>query len=163
VPGPLLARLLALACAVVLAGAAQMCVAATAQVTIEVPSGKAKLVRLRHLPRGTLIGVAISASGSLVVALRSAKQIRTKSPDAVFRAALERRMSFKVEIPETDDYYLVLDNRRGAEPVKATATIQAVRGKQQVPAPGAPAIPKGGGKLDETRAPGSAAVAVAWL
>jgi hypothetical protein len=161
-PRPFLARLLALACAVLLAGAAQLGAAATAQVTIEVPKGKAKIVRLRHLPRGTLIGVAISASARLALALKSARQIRTKSSDAVFRGVLARRMSFKVVIPETDDYYLVLDNRRGAEPVKATATIQAVAGKKQAPAPGAPVSPKGG-KLDETRAPGSAAVAIARL
>ena len=162
-PRALLARLLALACAALLAGAAQFGAAATAQVTIEVPQGKAKSVRLRHLPRGTLVGVAIRASGRLGVALVSGTQLKSKKPEALFRAALERRMSFKVVIPETSDYYLVLDNRRGAEPVKATATIEAVRGRKRTPAPGAPAIPKSGGKLDETQAPQSATVAIARL
>jgi len=158
-PRAVLAQLLALGCAVLLAGLPQPALAATAQVTIEVPQGKAKSVRLRHLPRGTLIGIAISASGRLVVALKSAKQIRTKSSDAVFRGVLERKLSFRIVIPETDDYYLVLDNRRGTTPVKITTTIQAVRGKKRAPPP----APPKGSKYDETRAPESATVAVARL
>jgi hypothetical protein len=119
------------------------CAAAGAQVTIEVPPGQSKTVRLRYLPRGTQVGVAIDATGKLGVALVSAKQLQSKPPEAVFRGALDRRMSFQVEIPETSDYYLVLDNRRGGEAVKATATIEAVRGGSAPPAPAAPAAPKG--------------------
>ena len=111
-------------------------------------------VRLRHLPSGTLVGVAITASGRIGVALVYAKQLIEKNPKALFRAVLQRRMSFKVAIPESGDYYLVLDNRRGTGPVSVTATVQAVRGKS-APSP-APAVPKGGGKLDQTRAAGAA-------
>jgi hypothetical protein len=138
-----------LACAAMLAGAPQAAVAATAQVTIEVPQGKAKSVRLRHLPRGTLVGIAIRASGRIGVALVHAKQLIQKKPRALFRATLERRMSFKVAIPESGDYYLVLDNRRGTKPVRVTATVQAVRGKKRPPAP---ALPKRDGKMEQTRA-----------
>jgi len=152
VPRALLGRLLALGCAAALAGTAQLGAAATAQVTIEVPQGKAKSVRLRHLPRGTLVGVAVSASGRLAIALVSATQLKSPKPELLFRGALERRMSFEVVIPETSDYYLVLDNRRGAEPVTATATIQAVQGEKPPPAQPSPAAPKKGGRLDETRA-----------
>jgi hypothetical protein len=156
VPRALLAAL-ALCCA--LAGGAPSARAAVAQVTIQVPAGKAKVVRLRNLPRGTQIGVLIDASGRLVVGLRSATQIKTKSADAVFRGALERKLTFEVSIPESDDYYLVLDNRRGAEPVKVTATIEAVARKKKAPSKSqpqpAPGAPKGG-KFDETRAAGAA-------
>ena len=155
-PRALLGRLLALGCAAALACASLPGAAATAQVTIEVPQGKVKSVRLRHLPRGTLIGVAITASGKLAVALVSATQLASKAPEAIFRGALDRKMTFKVEIPESSDYYLVLDNRRGTEPVKTTATIEAVRGPKSPPAPGAPAPAPKGGKTDETRAAGAA-------
>lgn len=151
------ALLAALAACALLAGGAPTARAAVAQVTLEVPPGKAKIVRLRNLPRGTQIGVLIEASGKLVVALRSATQEKTKSADAVFRGALEHKLTFEVSIPESDDYYLVLDNRRGAEPVKVTATIEAVARKKK--APPAPAPPPGapkGGKFDETRAAGAA-------
>lgn len=149
-PRAVLAQWLALGCVALLAAAPQPGIAATAQVTIEVPQGKVKSVRLRHLPRGTLVGIAVSVSSRLGVALVSAKQLKEKRPTALFRAALERRISFKVTIPESDDYYLVLDNRRGAGPVKVTATVQAVRGKKNPPS--APVLPKRDGKFDQTRA-----------
>jgi hypothetical protein len=139
-----------LGCAAALAGAPRPATAATAQVTIEVPQGKLKSVRLRHLPRGTLVAISISATGRLGVALVSAKQLKAGKPRALFRAVLDRRISFKVAIPESDDYYLALDNRRGASAVTVTATVQAVQRKRN--APGTPAKPKSGGKFDETRA-----------
>ena len=152
------ALLAALAVFLALGAGAPSARAAVAQVTLEVPPGKAKVVRLRNLPRGTQIGVLIEASGKLIVALRSATQIKTKSVDAVFRGALEHKLTFEVSIPESDDYYLVLDNRRGAEPVKVTTTIEAVARKKKAPsqpqpqpAPGAPK----GGKFEQTRAEGA--------
>ena len=155
-PRALLAPLLALGCAALLSGAPQSSMAATAQVTLEIPRGKAQSVRLRHLPRGALISISILASARLVVLLKSAKQIRAKSPDAVFRGTLQRRLSFRIRIRETDDYYLVLDNRRGKGPVKVTATVRAERGKKPAPAP---VQPKRDGKLEQTRAAGCAAFA----
>ena len=141
--------LLALAGASLIACAAQLAIAATAQVSVEVPQGAVRTVRLLHLPRGTVVGVAISASGKLLLALVSGVQLKSSKPEAVFRGSLERRMSFKVVVPETSDYYLVLDNRRGAEPVKATATIRAESGAA---APPVPTPPKKGSKLNEARA-----------
>ena len=154
-PRAVLGRLLGLGCAAILACAALPGAAATAQVTIEVPQGKTKSVRLRHLPRGTLVGVAVSASARLAIALVSATQLKLPKPEPLFRGALDRKMSFEVVIPETSDYYLVLDNRSGAEPVTATATIQAVQGKKAPPAQPSPVVPKKGSKLDETRAAGA--------
>ena len=156
-PRALLAALLALGCAAVLAGGAPRAAhAATAQVTIDVPQGKVKSVRLRHLPRGTLVAIVIRSTGKLGVALVSRTQLKTRKPRALFRAALDRKISFKVAIPESDDYYLVLDNRRGAETVTVTTTVRAVQGKKKTPAPRAPVVPKSGGKFDETRAMGAA-------
>jgi hypothetical protein len=154
-PRPLLAALLVLACAAALA-AAPPAAAATAQVTLDVPQGKIKSVRLRHLPRGTQVAIAIRSTGRLGVALVSRAQLKTGKPRALFRAALDRRMSFKVAIPQSDDYYLVFDNRRGDDAVTVTATVQAVQGKKKTPPPGAPVLPNSGGKFDETRAAGAA-------
>lgn len=150
-PRPLLglAAGLALGCAAALAGAPPAA-AATAQVTIDVPAGKIKSVRLRHLPRGTKVGIAITANGRLGVALVSGKQLKGGKPKALFRAAFSRRISFKVAIPASDDYYLVLDNRRGTATVTVTATVKAVRGNRKLP--DTPTPPKSGGRLDQTRA-----------
>jgi len=141
-------RLYALACAAVLAGAAPPCAAATVQVSIEVPAGKTKTVRLRHLPRGAVVDVALTASGKLRIALVSATQLKSRKPEALFRAAFERKLSFRVTAPEAGDYFLVLDNRQGAAPVNTTATIRAARGAAR------PGIkpPAGDGKPGETRA-----------
>jgi hypothetical protein len=146
----LLALTPVLCLALALALAARPAAAATVQVTLEVPQGKAKSVRLRKLPRGALLGIAISASGRIGVALVYAKHLIEKKPRALFRAVLERRVSFKVAIPESGDYYLVLDNRRGTAPVSVVSTIQAVRGGKR------PSAPDRDGKFEQTHAAGAA-------
>jgi len=70
VPRALLIALLLLACP---------SFAADAAVSLEVPAGQSKSVRLRNLPSGTVLQVAIKSSGRLLVALVSAKQL--KSPE----------------------------------------------------------------------------------
>ena len=133
---------LALGTAALLTGAEAGAAGGTVQVSIEIPAGKTRTVRLRNLPRGTHVTVRIDADGKLVVALVSGVQLKSPKPEALFRAALDRRMTFKVVIPESSDYYLVLDNRRASEPVKARATIRAVREATKPPAP-PPAKPAG--------------------
>jgi hypothetical protein len=150
-------------CAAIACGASPVR-AATVQVTLDISPGKAKIVRLRRVPTGTLIGVTIDTSGTLVVALQSAAQLGKKSSDALFRGALEHRLSFEVSIPQAGDYYLVLDNRHGVAPVKATATIKAVLPKRQTPPKPAPSEPKGG-KFEQTRrlGPGSSPFVLAGM
>lgn len=139
---------LALAAGLLVADPGAPAVAAAAQVTVEVPEGKTKTVRLRKLPRGAVVGVSVVASGKLRLALVSANQLKSKKPEALFRGALDRRLSFRVTIPESSDYYLVLDNRRGTESIKTTVTISAAKGTVT---PSSPA-PATDGKMKETRA-----------
>lgn len=128
-PRALLALLLAL-----IVGAA---LGADAAVQLEVPAGKSKSVRLRNLPSGTVLQVAIKSSGRLLVALVSAKQLKSPEgkPQPVFRGALERSLSFSVVVPETSDYYLVLNNVRGSETLSVQTAIRAQSGAQPKPAP----------------------------
>jgi hypothetical protein len=137
---------LALACAEVPAAGG------TVQVSIEIPDGKTRSVRLRNLPRGTAIAVRVRAAGKLQIALISAAQLKSKRPEALFRGALDRSITFQAILPESGDYYLVLDNRRGSEPVKARATIRAERKSAAPRTPEPRGKEKPGGKLDETRA-----------
>ena len=111
--------------------------AADAAVQLEVPAGQSKSVRLRNLPSGTVLQVAIKSSGRLLVALVSAKQLKSPEgkPQAVFRGALERSLAFKVVVPETSDYFLVLNNVRGSETLSVETAIRAQRGAQPKPAP----------------------------
>jgi hypothetical protein len=149
-PRAFLARSLALACAAMLACAAPPATATSVQVSIEVPPGKLKSVRLRHMPRDTLLAVSVSASGRLSIALVSKAQLKSGHAVALFRGTLDEKLSFSLLIPESDDYYLVLDNRRGTETVRDTATVQA-KGARKAPSP--PGAPKG--RLDQTRAAGN--------
>ena len=131
-----------------LACAAPPAIAASVQVSIEVPPGKLKSVRLRHMPRGTRLAVSVSASGRLSIALVSKAQLKSGHAVALFRGTLDEKLSFSLLIPESDDYYLVLDNRRGTGPVKTTATIRVQKGAAEPSRP----RPGGDGKMNETRA-----------
>jgi hypothetical protein len=113
--------------------------AADAAVAVEVPAGAHKSIRLRDVPAGTAMAVAIQSSGKLVVALVSEKQIRTPQLRAspLFRGVLERRLAFRVTIPERGNYFLVLSNRGGVEPLEVQAEIRTVGApRKPAPAPG---------------------------
>jgi hypothetical protein len=109
--------------------------AADAAVSLEVPAGKAKNVRLRNLPAGAAMAIRIVSSGKLLVAVVSAKQLR--SPEAgsapLFRAVVERRLAFKVVVPEGGDYFLLLSNRGGADALEVQAEIRVERGERKPP------------------------------
>jgi hypothetical protein len=102
--------------------------AAQAGVSVDLPAGELKTIRLRNIPLGTIVAVRIVSTGRVLIALVGGKQLnpaegaRTR---AVFRGMVERSLSFKVTIPETDDYYLVLNNRRGKEALSVEADIRA--------------------------------------
>jgi hypothetical protein len=127
-PGALLAALLLFASA--------PAAAAEAAVATELPAGQSKSIRLSNLPLGTTVMIRIASSGRLLVALVGAKQLKRDkgSPKAVFRGAVDRKLTFRIVIPETDDYYLVLNNRRGAETLSVETEIRALRGRPK-PAP----------------------------
>lgn len=101
----------------------------------EVPAGQSKSVRLRNLPQGAVLTIAIKTSGRLLVALVGAKELKRSRSQAktVFRGAVDRRLGFRVTIPEADDYYLVLNNRKGTEALTVETQIRAVRGRAPPP------------------------------
>jgi len=144
-------RAIALGAALALAGAAAPARAATVQVTVDVPQGKTKSVRLRRLPKGAIVAVQIRTNRKLRIAFVSAIELKSKKPEALFRGAVNRGITFRVTIPKSSDYYLVLDNRRGTKPVKTRATIKAEKGSAAPKAP-APDEKKPKGRLNETRA-----------
>ena len=114
--------------------------AATAEtgVAFEVPPGQSKSIRMRGLAAGTLVAVRIVTSGRLLVAMVGMKQLKEPKPDSkpVFRAVVQDKLSFRVAIPETDDYLLVLNNRAGKQMLSVEAEIRAVRRAPTPPAPG---------------------------
>ena len=113
--------------------------AAEAAMSVEVPPGQFKRARLTNLPKDAVLAVLVqtSASGKLVVNLinERAFQNPAKPEEPVFMGSVERRLSFTVTIPETGNYFLVLDNRRGAETQKVRLGIRAERGRSSAQPP----------------------------
>jgi len=118
--------------------AATVASATDAAIAVDVPAGRSKSVRLRNVPAGAAMAVVIQSTGKVLVALVSEKQLKSPNPGAtaLFRGVTERRLAFKVTIPERGDYFLVLSNRGGAEPLEVQAEIRAVGGAPKPPAPG---------------------------
>lgn len=109
--------------------------AAEAALAIEVPAGQAKTIRMRGVPAGAVVAVRIVTSGRLLVALVGMKQMKEPKPDSkpLFRGAVQDKLSFRVTVPETDDYLLVLNNRAGKEPLSVEAEIRALRRQPKRP------------------------------
>lgn len=149
-PGVFFATLLALGAAALAAAAPDQAAAAGARVTIEVPQGKTRSMRLRNLASGTVMSVAVRTNGRLLLALVGARELQAspKNPETLFRGVVERAMSFQVAIPRSGDYYLVLDNRRGSVPLKVQVTIRAKPSAKE------PAKPPADGAKDLLRSSG---------
>ena len=84
------------------------------------------------------MAVRIVTSGRVLVALVAEKQFRAPEPDAVplFRGVVERRLTFRVSIPERGNYFLVLSNRGGAETLEVQAEIRTLGGPKPAPRDG---------------------------
>ncbi len=104
--------------------------------TVEVPAGQTRSIRLRGVPAGAVMAVRIEADGRVLVALVGAKQMKDPGgkPKALFRGATQRKLSFRVSVPERDDYFLVLNNRQGTEPRSVEVEIRSAR-RSPKPAP----------------------------
>jgi hypothetical protein len=110
--------------------------AAEVAVTVEIPAGQTRSIRLRSIPDGSALAVRLESDGRVLVALVAAKQLKNPGapPKALFRGAIERKLTFRVSIAERDDYYLVLNNRRGTEPRSVEVEIRSTR-RAPKPAP----------------------------
>jgi hypothetical protein len=129
-PGALLAALLLITAA--------PAAAAEAAVATDIQAGQAKTIRIRSLPVGAAVGVRISSSGRVLVSFLGMKHLKAPSTGSkpLFRGVVQEKMSFRVVVPEADDYVLILSNRSGKEAVKVEAEIQAVRRRPDPPPKG---------------------------
>ncbi len=133
------AALLAFGASIPGAGAAQ------ALVNAEVPLAKWKAIKLKNLPQGTKVSIQVeSPNGGLDLIFVHGDELK-RSPAAVspeFQGSVERRLAFSTVVARKGDYYIILDNRRGAEPRKVRLLIRAERTKT----PGGSAVPGVTGK-----------------
>ena len=118
--------------------------ALTARVSVqaEVAPSTWKTVRLRGLPRGGSLAVRVETSGPINVLLVHESELARfpKPVRPAFAGSLDRRLAFKVTLPVAGTYYVVLDNRKGAEARSVKLLIEALRPRSR--SPKAPARPK---------------------
>ncbi len=101
--------------------------------TVELPAGQFKAARLRNLPKDSVMAVRIESSGKLLVMLVNEQDSkRFPNPEEpLFAGSIDRRLSFTITIPASGNYFLVFDNRQGAETLKIKFVIRAERGRAQ--------------------------------
>ena len=87
----------------------------------------AKARSRKNLPEGASLSVRVAADGSLVVILVHETELkRYPSPiSPAFQGTLERTLSFSVVIPDSGNYYVIFDNRRGVEERRVRILIEA--------------------------------------
>lgn len=106
--------------------------AAEAAMSMDLPGGKHKAVRLRNLPKGAVMAVAVQTSGPIAISLLSESEYRRfpSIQDPVFLGTVDRKLSFTVTIPDAGNFYLVLDNRKAEDARKVKFLIRAQRGQR---------------------------------
>jgi hypothetical protein len=120
--------------------------------SVEVPPGQYRGLRLKNLPKGVRLAVAIQAPGRLGASLLNEADYARypKTEDPVYAGSMDRRMSFMVTIPQTGHYFLVFDNRAGGVAQKVKFVVRGERKPAQQPADQSPpvAAPPSHNKID---------------
>jgi hypothetical protein len=100
-----------------------------ARVNLDISPGKWKSIRLRNLPKDTVLAVQVVSNGEIAVALLDSQSYQrlSKTPRPLFLGRVEKQLAFSVSIPAKDDYFVVLDNRSGQESRAVTVTVRAAR------------------------------------
>lgn len=113
---------------VCLAGLVPDAAATKAAVSAEVAAASWKTVRLRGLVQGGSLAIRVQSTGPIGVFLIHERELgRLPQPvEPLFAGSLERLLSFKVSLPLAGAYYLVLDNRKGAESRSIKLAIEAL-------------------------------------
>jgi hypothetical protein len=98
-------------------------------VNVDVPAGEFKAVRLKNLPRGAFVAIEVQTEGEVEVVLTNTEDythfLDVRRP--LFRGRVNKKLSFSVSIPESDNYFLIFYNRYAKRPRTVTATIMASR------------------------------------
>jgi hypothetical protein len=100
-------------------------------VNLDVTPGNWKAVRLKNLPRDAVIALEVKCDGEITVTIIDYGDY-LKFPNVrrpLFRGRVQKKLSFSLTIPESDHYYVVLDNRSGVKQQAVTVTVAATRGK----------------------------------
>lgn len=106
----------------------------SARVSIDVPAGKWKSVRLKNLPRNAAIKIEVKSDNAVTLSVMD--EANYKRYPNIKRPLLQSRVinkfSFTVKIPASGHYYLVFDNSSGMREAKLDVTISGASGADSV-------------------------------
>ena len=97
----------------------------SAKLSLDVPSGKWKSVRLTNLPRNAAVKAEIKSDVPIIVTFVDETKYE-KFPDIerpLFQGNVNDKITFSVKIPTTGHYYLVFNNISGIREAKLDITI----------------------------------------
>lgn len=109
-----------------------------ARLSVEIPAGQFKTLRLRNAPAQAQVALAVKSSARIVVSVLNEADARTypQTQEPLLTAPVEQAMSFSVTLPATGNYYVVFDNTRGTEAAKVQMALRAARARSpSQPAP----------------------------
>lgn len=120
------------ALALLLLAAAGGAAEARSHVTLDVPAGRFKTVRLLNVPAGATLGVDVRTSELIVVVVVDAENVR-RFPDVrrrLYRGYADPSLAFTLRVRTAGTYYLVLDNRAGATVRHVSVTVRWRRSEE---------------------------------
>ncbi len=110
-------------------GVPQLATAASGEASfmIDVPPGKWKALKIRHLPQTTKVGVATTATSPVFIIFLDEENYshypRVTRP--LFQGRIKTKLGFSVTIPDSGNYYVVFDNREGVRESSIAMTVKA--------------------------------------
>lgn len=106
----------------------------SARLAVALDAGKWKAVRLKNLPKNSVITVEINSDDVITVALVDEADYPKypDSEDILFESEVRNKLSFSVTIPVAGHYYLVLDNIWGKRLTKTKVYIRGASGDDSV-------------------------------
>lgn len=110
----------------------------SAEVNSEVLPHRWSAVRLSNVDRGATLEVKLQLDGQTTIALVNESQLKRYPRVArpLFRTETRNRANFSIVAPRSGNYYLIVDNRKGASRRKYSLSIKASLGLTENPLQG---------------------------
>ena len=99
----------------------------SAEVHSEVLAHRWSAIRLSNVNQGATLSIKLHLDGQAMVVLVNESQLKNypKITRPLFRTVTRRHAIFSIVAPKSDNYYLIVDNRKGASKRKYSLTITA--------------------------------------
>lgn len=106
----------------------------SAQISLDVPTGKWKTIRLKNLPRNAAVKIEVKSDSAVTLTIMD--ETKYKQYPKIKRPLLQSRVinkfSFTVRIPAAGHYYVVFDNSTGLREARLDVTISGASGTDSV-------------------------------